>query len=230
MASECPAAKLYPHFPLCTLQSHKITDLTGTASFALSAIATHAATCRALGTPALAPSRGALLAGCVSLWSLRLGGYLFYRVLQVQAEMCCGCVHAGLRCAEACCLCLVLVRPMLVLPGAALAVPRYSTQSILRRSLSASTGRQGRPPGPVLPAARRAAADGPQQVSRQLPLWRSGTGSGNGAAALCTPVSERTPLLAVPRSYPLRLAFFWTMQGLWSFIGLLPVTAGERRR
>ena len=71
-------------FPSSTSQSHKITDLTGTASFALSAIATHAATSRALGTPALAPTRGALLAGCVSLWALRLGGYLFYRVMQAS--------------------------------------------------------------------------------------------------------------------------------------------------
>lgn len=40
--------------------------------------------CRALGEPFLAPTRGALLAGCVSLWALRLGGYLFYRVMQVM--------------------------------------------------------------------------------------------------------------------------------------------------
>lgn len=114
-------------------QSHKITDLTGTASFALSAIATHAATCRALGTPALAPSRGALLAGCVSLWSLRLGGYLFYRVLQVGKDA---------------------------------RLDQFFQQ-----------------PG--------------------------------------------EPLLTGPSNYPLRLAFFWTMQGLWSFIGLLPVTAAH---
>jgi hypothetical protein len=41
---------------------------------------------RALGTPLLAPSRGVLLAGCVSLWAARLGGYLFYRVLQVRGS------------------------------------------------------------------------------------------------------------------------------------------------
>jgi steroid 5-alpha reductase family enzyme len=67
-------------------QSHKITDLTGTAAFAASAWATHSAACRALGTPLLAPSRGVLLAGCVSLWAARLGGYLFYRVLQVRGS------------------------------------------------------------------------------------------------------------------------------------------------
>lgn len=42
--------------------------------------------CSALGTPFLAPSRGLLLAGCVSLWALRLGGYLFYRVMNVGAR------------------------------------------------------------------------------------------------------------------------------------------------
>lgn len=36
-----------------------------------------------MGTPLLAPTRSMLLAGCVSLWALRLGGYLFYRVLKV---------------------------------------------------------------------------------------------------------------------------------------------------
>ena len=41
--------------------------------------------CRALGVSPLAPTRSALLAGCVSLWALRLGGYLFYRVLRVRA-------------------------------------------------------------------------------------------------------------------------------------------------
>lgn len=41
---------------------------------------------RALGQPVFAPTRGALLAGCVSLWALRLGGYLFYRVIKVRQE------------------------------------------------------------------------------------------------------------------------------------------------
>ncbi|EFN53044.1 hypothetical protein CHLNCDRAFT_137283 [Chlorella variabilis] len=114
-------------------QSHKITDLTGTAAFAASAWATHAAAARAMGTPLLAPSRGSLLAGCVSLWALRLGGYLFYRVLQVGKD------------------------------------------------------------------ARL------DQFFQQ---------------------PEET-LLTGPSNYPLRLLFFWTMQGLWAWACMLPVTAAH---
>ncbi len=149
-------------------QSHKITDLTGTASFALSAIATHAATSRALGTSALAPSRGSLLAGCVSLWALRLGGYLFYRVMQVGS--------AALRCAALCCAMLhcsggtggkagglrLLASAYQSTSNRLAVTPR---QAALLAPYPFFSGWQGRPARPVFPAARRAAADGPQQVS-----------------------------------------------------------------
>eukprot|EP00887_Chlorella_sp_A99_P007495 scaffold2.g7495.t1 len=119
------------------VQSHKITDLTGTAAFAASAWATHAAACRALGAPLFAPSRGLLLAGCVSLWAARLGGYLFYRV------------------------------------GNDARLDQFFQQ----------------PGEPLLTG----------------PSKRGGGGAG----------------------YPLRLAFFWTMQGLWAWVCLLPVTAAH---
>ncbi|PSC67318.1 hypothetical protein C2E20_8998 [Micractinium conductrix] len=114
-------------------QSHKITDLTGTAAFAASAWATRAAAARALGEPLLAPTRGALLASCVSLWALRLGGYLFYRVLHVGKD------------------------------------------------------------------ARL------DQFFKQ----------------------PDEPLLTGPSNYPLRLLFFWTMQGLLAWACMLPVTAAH---
>lgn len=130
-ARVCAATNALGFAVTAVTQSHRITDLTGTAAFAASALATRAAAarsvagaqspspmpaihqnctpalpnslpkrrvvayqkpasrpappcCRALGEPLLAPTRGALLAGCVSLWALRLGGYLFYRVMQVK--------------------------------------------------------------------------------------------------------------------------------------------------
>lgn len=114
-------------------QSHRITDLCGTAAFAASAFATHAAAAKALGVPLLAPTRGALLAGCVSLWGLRLGGYLFYRVMQVGKDA---------------------------------RLDQFFQQ-----------------PG--------------------------------------------EPLLTGASNYPLRLAFFWTMQGMWAWVCLLPITAAH---
>ncbi|KAK9826118.1 hypothetical protein WJX81_004958 [Elliptochloris bilobata] len=67
-------------------QSHKVTDLTGTSAFIASAWFTHAAACRAHGLALLAPSRSLLLAGCVTLWGVRLAGYLFYRVLKLGKD------------------------------------------------------------------------------------------------------------------------------------------------
>ncbi|KAL4855947.1 hypothetical protein ACK3TF_003705 [Chlorella vulgaris] len=114
-------------------QSHKVTDLTGTAAFAASAWTTHAAAARATGTSLFAPTRNALLAGCVSLWAARLGGYLFYRVLNVGKD------------------------------------------------------------------ARL------DQFFQQ----------------------PDEPLLTGPSNYPLKLLFFWTMQGLWAWACMLPVTAAH---
>ncbi|KAK9828482.1 hypothetical protein WJX72_000234 [[Myrmecia] bisecta] len=62
-------------------KSHKLTDLTGTTAFIASAWTTHIINCKAHGLQLLAPSKSLLLAGCVTLWGVRLAGYLFYRVL-----------------------------------------------------------------------------------------------------------------------------------------------------
>ncbi|KAL4425018.1 hypothetical protein ABPG77_001796 [Micractinium sp. CCAP 211/92] len=132
-ARVCAATNAVGFAVTAVTQSHRITDLTGTAAFAASALVTHAAAARALGEPFLAPTRGALLAGCVSLWALRLGGYLFYRVMQVGKDA---------------------------------RLDQFFQQ-----------------PG--------------------------------------------EPLLTGPSNYPLRLAFFWTMQGLWAWACLLPVTASH---
>lgn len=156
-------------------QSHKITDLTGTAAFAASAWATHHAACRAAGTPLLAPGRGVLLAGCVSLWAARLGGYLFYRVLQVRA---CDLEKRGLSSAAR-------RAPFIEAPSLPTLLPPILTPP----------GGQGCTAGPVLPAARRAAADGAQQVSgagRVTALPDSGHAAGSW------PVQERPGRLAPP--------------------------------
>lgn len=39
-----------------------------------------------------------------------------------------------------------------------------------------------------------------------------------------------SPPRARPCSYPLRLLFFWTMQGLWAWACMLPVTAAHALR
>ena len=57
--------------------------LQGTGSFVASAWTTHAVACRLQGLTLLQPSKSLLVTTCVTLWGLRLGGYLFYRVLQV---------------------------------------------------------------------------------------------------------------------------------------------------
>jgi hypothetical protein len=67
-------------------QSHKITDLTGTAAFAASAIATLVTTA---GRPLSLMSPSVLLTGAVATWAVRLGSYLFYRVLQVGKVCAC---------------------------------------------------------------------------------------------------------------------------------------------
>eukprot|EP00179_Madagascaria_erythrocladioides_P005807 CAMPEP_0198312428 /NCGR_PEP_ID=MMETSP1450-20131203/3800_1 /TAXON_ID=753684 ORGANISM="Madagascaria erythrocladiodes, Strain CCMP3234" /NCGR_SAMPLE_ID=MMETSP1450 /ASSEMBLY_ACC=CAM_ASM_001115 /LENGTH=109 /DNA_ID=CAMNT_0044015373 /DNA_START=21 /DNA_END=347 /DNA_ORIENTATION=+ len=73
-------------------KTHKITDLTGTAAFAASTLATaYAATAAAPGASPVAvwramPLRTQLLAACVSLWSARLGSHLFARVVRVGED------------------------------------------------------------------------------------------------------------------------------------------------
>ena len=57
--------------------------LQGTGSFVASAWTTHAVACRMQGLTLLQPSKSLLVTTCVTLWGLRLGGYLFYRVMQV---------------------------------------------------------------------------------------------------------------------------------------------------
>lgn len=57
--------------------------LQGTGSFVASAWTTHAVACRLQGLTLLQPSKSLLVTTCVTLWGLRLGGYLFYRVMQV---------------------------------------------------------------------------------------------------------------------------------------------------
>jgi steroid 5-alpha reductase family enzyme len=64
--------------------SHKLTDLTGTGAFVLSVWATFGALRHQNGLIAPGkplPLRPLLLAGAVSLWGMRLGGFLFSRIL-----------------------------------------------------------------------------------------------------------------------------------------------------
>ena len=112
-------------------KSHKITDLTGTMAFPASAWSTHIVVSRALGTSVFAPSLSLALTLGVTLWALRLGGFLFRRVL-----------HTG-------------------------------------------------------------------KDERLSPFFSE---SGE-------------PILTGPAKYPLRLGGFWTLQGLWAWMCLLPVTA-----
>ena len=82
------------------LQSHKVTDLTGTAAFVASAWATHAAAAAAssssssslsassslLSSSLLKPSRGFALALVVTAWGARLSAHLFTRVLKLGKD------------------------------------------------------------------------------------------------------------------------------------------------
>ena len=55
-------------------------------AFIGSAWATHFIGCRAAGVALLAPTKGLLMTGLVTLWGARLAGYLFYRVLVVGED------------------------------------------------------------------------------------------------------------------------------------------------
>ena len=126
-----------------------------------------------MGQPLLAPTRGLLLAGCVSLWAMRLGGYLFYRVLQVwgwlwaarQGDAC--NVSSSLRQVQLLCAPVAAVQQQLSRPGLPNA-PAAQLQHRLPYALLpfpySPAGWQGCPAGPVFPAARRAPAHRGQQV------------------------------------------------------------------
>jgi len=61
-----------------TTNTHKVTDLLGTGAFAVSAMATFL-----LG---VGGQRVAISTACVSLWSVRLAGFLFYRILKTKTD------------------------------------------------------------------------------------------------------------------------------------------------
>lgn len=144
-----------------------------------------------MGTPLLAPSRGSLLAGCVSLWALRLGGYLFYRVLQV------GCSHIppmpGLALASIGCVPGGQPQIWHSLSAWVVAPPSGPPQQPQQRhclpacppACAWTAGRQGCPAGSVFPAARGDAADGAQQVSG---LQRGGAGAEGAPQVACWPL------------------------------------------
>eukprot|EP01024_Parvocaulis_polyphysoides_P019399 TRINITY_DN1878_c0_g1_i5.p1 TRINITY_DN1878_c0_g1~~TRINITY_DN1878_c0_g1_i5.p1 ORF type:complete len:332 (+),score=26.40 TRINITY_DN1878_c0_g1_i5:95-997(+) len=67
-------------------QTHKITDLFGTGAFVLSAIATHRASSQLFNQPILNTSPSAIATASVILWGIRLGGFLFYRILQTNKD------------------------------------------------------------------------------------------------------------------------------------------------
>eukprot|EP01025_Chloroclados_australasicus_P056052 TRINITY_DN6885_c0_g3_i1.p1 TRINITY_DN6885_c0_g3~~TRINITY_DN6885_c0_g3_i1.p1 ORF type:complete len:311 (-),score=19.12 TRINITY_DN6885_c0_g3_i1:99-1007(-) len=67
-------------------QTHKITDLCGTGAFVASAIATHRASCQLFNKPIINTSPSAIATACAILWGVRLGGFLFYRILQTTKD------------------------------------------------------------------------------------------------------------------------------------------------
>lgn len=66
--------------------THAVTDLAGTSAFVASAWATHAAAAAAGGVALFAPTRGFALTAVVTAWGVRLGGYLFSRVLETGGD------------------------------------------------------------------------------------------------------------------------------------------------
>jgi steroid 5-alpha reductase family enzyme len=66
--------------------THAVTDLAGTSAFVASAWATHAAAAAAGGVGLFAPTRGFALTAVVTAWGVRLGGYLFSRVLRTGGD------------------------------------------------------------------------------------------------------------------------------------------------
>ena len=69
---------------------HKLTDLTGTGAFVLSVWTTYGVMRYQHGKSL--PLRKMLLAVGVSMWGVRLGGFLFSRILNSPGE--CNCVSA----------------------------------------------------------------------------------------------------------------------------------------
>lgn len=67
-------------------KTHKITDLVGTGTFAVAAWATHIAATRANNLSVFEPNKPLFLTLAVTAWSIRLGGYLFYRVLKTKTD------------------------------------------------------------------------------------------------------------------------------------------------
>ncbi|GMH34043.1 hypothetical protein BSKO_01877 [Bryopsis sp. KO-2023] len=113
--------------------THKITDLVGTGAFVVATWTGHLAHCRLNRTPVFGWSRSLLLTCCVSLWGIRLAGFLFYRVLQMGHDSRLGAFFA----------------------------------------------------------------------------------------------KENEPWLVGDSMYPLKLMFFWSLQSLWAWVVLLPVTVGQ---
>lgn len=60
----------------------------GCGTFAISAWATHIANAHAHGTSVFEYKRPLFLTIAVTFWSVRLAGYLFYRILQTQTDKC----------------------------------------------------------------------------------------------------------------------------------------------
>eukprot|EP00184_Porphyridium_aerugineum_P003585 CAMPEP_0184693816 /NCGR_PEP_ID=MMETSP0313-20130426/1966_1 /TAXON_ID=2792 /ORGANISM="Porphyridium aerugineum, Strain SAG 1380-2" /LENGTH=461 /DNA_ID=CAMNT_0027151989 /DNA_START=90 /DNA_END=1475 /DNA_ORIENTATION=+ len=65
-----------------TTRTHLITDLVGTGAFAASAVITWMVG-KSQGGPALRPT---LMTICATIWSVRLAGYLFYRILKTKND------------------------------------------------------------------------------------------------------------------------------------------------
>ena len=66
--------------------THAVTDLSGTAAFVASSWATWAAAARAGGIPLVSATRGFALTAVVTGWGLRLGSYLFSRVIATGGD------------------------------------------------------------------------------------------------------------------------------------------------
>ena len=69
----------------------------GTGTFAISAWATHAAAMHGNGLSVGSYHKPLFLTIAVTFWSVRLAGYLFYRILQTQTDKCAAHACVALR-------------------------------------------------------------------------------------------------------------------------------------
>jgi steroid 5-alpha reductase family enzyme len=178
----------------------------GCGTFALSAWATHIAAARGHDLSVGAYKRPVFLTIAVTMWSVRLAGFLFYRILQTGTDKYGPHIHI-----------------VAIASQQAALIVKWSLQ--LTRSVDSMTllAPEAAKPAVAAPAGRC------HGVAICVHFWMT------CATLRCRRLDPfysepGEPWLKGPSIYPIKLLGFWTVQALWEFTVLLPVTAAQAAR